>query len=212
MQGKYENNPINELANSIRTELNYHMLFKNELVDMRGYKELENILKLILINNGCKLSEDSNQYEYTYDIIKDEYQLCFITGMIGNDANEYYDFIIFHGMKILIIFIDYFNIIENIDKEDQMHDLKNAMGNSVYYDAIKKIVEVFYLTSEPNPGGLLTTAMCTTQRWNCSIIAIHTLNDYKDIDDNDVSDIPIEEVKRISEGNMQLQLYGIRVM
>ena len=116
--------------------------------------------------------------------------------------------------KILIIFIDYFNIItdDSIDKHDPLYELKIAMGNSIYYDAIKKIVEVFYLTSEPMPGGLLTTTMATTQRWNQAIIAINILNEFKPVDENDVSDISMSDIKKILNGKINLQLYGIRTI
>jgi hypothetical protein len=62
------------------------------------------------------------------------------------------------------------------------------------------------------PGGLLTTTMASIQRWNQSIIAIKILNIFKPVDENDVSDIPIEDIKNILEGNIELQLYGIRTM
>ena len=76
----------------------------------------------------------------------------------------------------------------------------------------KKIVEVFYLTFEGIHGGLLTTAMYTTRRWNGSIIAIHILDYFKSVDDNDVSDISMEDINKILDGNIKLQLYGIRNM
>ena len=117
-------------------------------------------------------------------------------------------------MKFLIVFIDYFNFIkkEDINENDPLYELKITIGNSIYYDAIKKIVEVFYLTSEPIPGGLLTTTMATTQRWNQAIIAINIINNFKPVDENDVSDIPMEDIKNILNGNIKLQLYGIRTM
>lgn len=208
MQGKYEENPIHELYLILRDIL--HMKNKSDVM----FNEIDDLFKLILLNNGCKIESNNTPHIYTTYIIKEEYNLCFITGMIGNDANEFYDFVIFNGMKILVIFLDYFNDISygTYNSQDPMVDLKIAMGNSVYYDAIKKIVEVFYLTSEPIPGGLLTTAMVTTQRWNQAIIAIHILNEYKPVDENDVSDIPMEDIRKILAGNIALQLYGIRTM
>lgn len=205
MTGKYDENPIYRL---------YEVLdWKFTDPEIESWDDLDNILKLILLNNGCKISTD-NQYQSMHNINFDDYRVCFITGMLGNDANEYYDFLIFNGMKILVIFIDYFNIIKSGDirEDDSLYELKIVMGNSVYYDAIKKIVEIFYLTSEPMPGGLLTTTMATIQRWNQAIIAIHILNKFKPVDENDVSDIPMKDVKKILENNIQLQLYGIRTI
>lgn len=207
MLGKYDENPIYNLYRLLNTALTSKLI---------GSSEIDPILKLILLNNGCKIYDDryNHVYQACYDIIPNEYKVCFIIGMTGNDANEYYDFLIFNGIKTLVVFLDYFRDISygTYNAQDPMVNLKIAMGNSVYYDAIKKIVEVFYLTSEPMPGGLLTTAMVTTQRWNQAIIAIHILNEFKPIDENDVCDIPMEDIKKILEGNIQLQLYGIRTM
>lgn len=213
MQGKYENNPVYELSNHMISTFKHYTKFKSDMPKKCGYDKLDDILKLILLNNGCKISENI-PYQYYYNIIPDEYRVYFVTGMIGNDANEYYDFLIFNGMKVLVIFVDYFNFIKDgdIDENDPLYSLKTTMGNSMYYDAIKKIIEIFYLTSEPIPGALLTTAMATTQRWNKSIIAIKILNEIKPVDENDVSDIPMEDIKNILNANSNLQLYGIRTM
>lgn len=205
MYAKYNESIILKLYKLLESGL----LGKN-LSDVR----IDDVLKAILLNNGCKTRPESIPFQTTYDLIPGEYKLCFVTNMIGNDANEYYDFLNFNGMKYLVIFLDYFNIIteESIDANDPMHGLKIAMGNSIYYDAIKKIVEIYYLTSEPVPHGLLTTVMATTQRWNQSIIAIHILNKFKPVDDNDVSDISVEDIKKILEGDVYAQLYGVRTM
>ena len=213
MKGKYNDSPIHNLCYRMHNEFEYYMTFKDEIYVERGYNEIDDLLMMILLNNGCK-SSDKKPHYLMINIIPNEYQICFITGMIGNDANEYYDFLIFNGMKVLVIFLDYFNNIidKYVDEDDPLYQLKISIGNSVYYDAIKKIVEVFYLTSEPMPGGLLTTSMATTQRWNQSIIAIDILNIFKPIDENDVSDIPIEDIEKILDGNIKLQLYGIRTM
>lgn len=213
MQGKYDDNPIYNLYCNLHDELIYYYDRNKSVLT---YDEIDPILNLILLNNGCKLPDNSNikPHQKYYDIIPNEYKVCFICGMIGNDTNEYYDFFVFNGIKTLVIFLDYFNDISYgvYNSQDPMLELKIAMGNSIYYDAIKKIVEVFYLTSEPTPSGLLTTVMAATQRWNQAIIAIHILNEFKNIDENDVSDIPMEDVIGILDGNIELQLYGIRTM
>lgn len=205
MQGKYDESPIYKLYTLLDKELT-----KKYTCNM----QIDKILKYILLNNGCKINEGYAQYQCIENIIPDEYSICFINGIIGNDVNEYYDFITFNGMKYLIVFKDYFKDISygTYNSQDPMLDLKIAMGNSVYYDAIKKIVEVFYLTSEPVPNGLLTTAMAATQRWNQAIIAIHILNQFKPVDENDIPDIPMDDINKILDGNITLQLYGIRTM
>lgn len=205
MRGKYDNNPIDTLFDTLKTNFT--------VTSRLNYNEIDPMLRYILLNNGCKESDGIMPIQKNIAIIED-YEVCFVMGMIGNDANEFYDFLVFNGKKFLIIFIDYFNFVkeEDLNKEDQMHELKVLMGNSVYYDAIKRIVEVFYLTSEPMPGGLLTTAMATTQRWNQAIIAIHIINYFKRVDENDVSDISMEDVNLILNGSTRLSLYGIRTM
>ena len=217
MQGKYEESPILNLYGNMYRELESYIMqfnYSDINIDRGYYRKLDEILKLILLNNGCKISQEKEQEQYFCDIIPNEYQICFVTGMIGNDANEYYDFLIFNGVKVLVIFIEYFNdiIVGEVDEDDELYNLKTAMGNSVYYDAIKRIVEVFYLTSEPMPRGLLTTTMATTQRWNQAIIAINILNEFKPVDENDVSDISMSDIKKILNGKINLQLYGIRTI
>lgn len=218
MQGKYENNPSYVLYDILSSSIEYAVNNKFIVNPDDGYDEIDNILKLILLNNGCKLAENEKHYQKIYSIMP-YYKVYIISGMLGNDVNEYYDFITFDGCKILVVFQDYFNIardyggyIEDNGDLSPEYYLKKSMGNSVYYDAIKKIVEVFYLTFEGSHAGLLTTAMYTTQRWNGSIIAIHILDYFKSVDENDVSDISMEDINKILEGNIKLQLYGIRNM
>jgi hypothetical protein len=222
MQGKYENNPIYKLYLHFYREMDLINIDRIAGKYISGFDEydcctfdkLDEVLKLILLNNGCKISDSNEPIQSIHTIIPDEYQICFITGMIGNDANEYYDFVIFNGMKILVVFLDYFNgmIDGNLDKNNPFYQIQLTMGNSVYYDAIKKIVEIFYLTSEPTPAGILTTAMATTHRWNQAIIAITILNNVKPVDEYDISDIPMEDVRKILDADIKLQLYGIRTM
>ncbi len=208
MKGKHGYNPIEVFYQELST------VFQKIYIGDNDYDQLDELLKLVLLNNGCKIDSNNNPQEIVRIIIPDEYEIRFITGMIGNDANEFYDFLVFNGKKVLIIFEDYFNFITNddINSDDAIISITGMMGNSIYYDALKKIVEVFYLTSEPIPGGLLTTTMNTTQRWNQVIIAIHILNYFKPVDDNDVSDIPIEDIEKIVNGNVKMQLYGIRTI
>lgn len=213
MIAKHKENPVYLLYDKLFEILKFNIENDNKEYN---YREIDRLTKNILLNNGCRIpSDNSEQYIVSTDtIIPNEYVVYFIKGMIGNNANEYYDFLISNGMKVLVIFLDYFDIVKNdsINNNDPLYELKINMGNSVYYDAIKRIVEVFYLTSEPIPSGLLTTAMATNQRWNQAIIAIHILNYFKPVDENDVSDIAMEDVKKILNTDIKLQLYGIRTM
>ena len=223
MVGKYKTNPVYKLYLNFSREMDLINIYKEPGKEVSGfdeyepccYEKLDGVLRLILLNNGCKISDDYAPLQSIHEIIEDEYRVCFITNMLGNDTHEYYDFVIFNDMKYLIIFTDYFNNIikeSDLNEDDPLYAFKLTMGNSVYYDAIKKIVEIFYLTSEPMPGGLLTTSMATTQRWNQAIIAINILNKFKPVDGNDVSDIPMADIENILEGNIEAKLYGIRAV
>lgn len=204
MEGNYEYNPIYKLYIALKTYFKY-----NHDNNTDEYCEIDQLLKLILLNNGCKSRPDIDIKQSIY-CMNNDYDIYFISGMIGNDINEFYDFIYFNGKKVLIIFIDFFDIKTNEEIKPNSPDF--IMGNSVYYDAIKKIVEVFYITSELNPSGILTSAMATTQKWNKSIIAIHVLNEFKKVDENDVCDISMDDINKILNGNINLLLYGIRVI
>lgn len=215
MIGKYDENPVYTLYHYLYLEINNFVNNDFSASEDSKYKNLDQIIRLILLNNGCKIASNTEVLQKIYPIIESEYNICFITGMLGNDITEYYDFFVFNGTKYLVVFIDYFKITEEINYDiadnDPSYKLKMAMGNSVYYDAIKKIVEVFYLTFEPMPSALLATTMATAHRWNPSIIAIHILDNFKQVDENDVSDMPLKDIRTIADGNIALQLYGIRV-
>ena len=207
MIGRYEESPIYKLYEALYNEFTMEENSDNK-------SSIDPLLKLLLINNGCKINEEVEPTQNNITIIPNKLEIYFIANMIGNDANEYYDFLIFNGKKIIVIFTDYFQFvtIKDLDPEDPMYELRMAIGNTIYYNAIKKIVEIFYLISEPMPGGLLTTTMVTTQRWNQAIIAANIINEFKPIDENDICDIPINEVKEMLNKDVRLQLYGIRAI
>lgn len=217
MRGKYDYDPIYKLYGNLLSEINLYVTNKSaDKITDYGYTGIDDLAKLILLNNGCKMTADEVVFQKIMPIIPDEYNMCFIYGMIGNDVTQYYDFFTFNGTKNLVIFVEYFNIMQASDDQDSDHEspshiLKTAMGNSVYYDAIKKIVEVFYSTFEPVTSNLLTTAMASTQRWNQAIVAIHILEHFKQVDENDVSDIPLEDIRKIATGATLLQFHGIRI-
>lgn len=216
MVGTYNENPIFNLYNYLLQSIKQAVDEKFNLTEKNDYTEIDSLLKAILLNNGCKIASDKVQYQKIYNI-QNNYDMYVISGMLGNEVNEYYDFLFFNGSKILVIFIDYFHIMEenrlvNYNEDDPEYYLKKVMGNSVYYDALKKIVEVFYMTTEPMINGLFHTSMGSNQRWNQYIIAIHILEHFKTVDENDVSDMPISDIRKIADGNIELQLYGIKVI
>lgn len=207
MQLKYGEDPVYRLYNALDNEI------KNKIICKAKCEPIDPILKYVIENNSCKIADNVPLTQSRYNLIDDnEYVIYFIYGALGNDAIEYYDFTIMNGTKILIIFIDYFNIKTSLpDGDDPSSILAREMGNSVYYDAIKKIVEIFYLTAFPISNGLQATSIMNTMRWNQAIIAIHILNKYLPVTTRDAVDMPMEQIKDILRNNLSLQLYGIRV-
>lgn len=173
---------------------------------------VDELLKCLLLNNGC-MEADGN-FQLIYDMTED-YKVHIITGMKGNKANDFFDFIMFNGTKNLIVFIDYFKDIlttSDINNTKDENNLDLLMGNSFAIDALMKIVDVFYATYSPALNILNTTVMGMTQRKNSAIIAIHLLEKYKPVDDNDMTVMPLSEIREIAEGNVITQLYGIKSM
>lgn len=208
MKSKYETEPI-------------YLLYE-ALSKMKGdiSEDMDELTYRILMNNGCSAS--GNIKQMICEIVKDEYNVVLIKGMLGNKSNEFYDYIEFGGIKSLIIFADYFEFvtqqeIDNYTYEDRQKPevaLKINMGNSTYYSAIEKIVDIFYLTFSPISNGLLTTAVGTNQRYNRSIIAATIINEYKPIDENDIDDTPLKYMQDVVANKhlLYLKLIGYRSM
>ena len=112
------------------------------------------------------------------------------------------------GRKTLVL------VIAKIRKKYTLKALLNytKLAKSTYYDALKNIVEIFYVTHYNICNAILRTSFANTMRWNKIIIAINILNSIKTIDDNDVTDVDPEIIKDIISSNINLSLYGIRVM
>lgn len=173
---------------------------------------VDELLKCLLLNNGCMEADGS--FQLIYDMTED-YKIHIITGMKGNKANDFFDFVMFNGTKNLIVFIDYFKDILttfDVNNAKDENNLDLLMGNSFAIDAIMKIVDVFYATYSPALNILNTTVMGMTQRKNSAIIAIHLLEKYKPVDENDMTVMPLSEIREIAQGQIITQLYGIKNM
>ena len=222
MNGILDYDPGYRLYEILEDGLNFLFTFKNNVPEADKNKPvpkfrtrqlaIDHLLECLLLNNGCAGSDGA--FQLIYDVAED-YKVHIITGMKGNKANDFFDFVMFNGTKNLIVFIDYFKDILTASKVNNIKDENNLdflMGNSFAIDAIMKIVDVFYATYSPALNILNTTVMGMTQRKNGAIIAIHLLEKYKSVDENDIAVMPIQEIREIAEGNVITQLYGIKSM
>lgn len=220
MKTKYDYNPLELFSNTLYDALSEFILKPTVM----NYVSVEPLLKTILLNNGCAFTDRA--IEKMVEITSD-YTLCFIIGAKGNEVNECYDFIELYGMQYLVIFLDSFKgiktgnaVIPDKDKlspdEVVSYGLNTLMGNSAYFDDIKKIVDIFTLTMY-NPAiqtqSLQATSAAGNYRWAGAIIAGKILNSFRPLTENDVSGISLEELMKIINSNMGLGfiLSGIRV-
>lgn len=210
MKGVFNNNPLLELYEVLRAYIGF-----GENSSIRSLNNEDAILKLILENNGCAFS-DGARYRFKELAYTPNYTLYFIYGAKGNSVNEFYDYIEIYGMKNLIIFMDYFedlnksyNPSNDIDK-----NLQELMGNSIYFDAIKKIVDV-YISTTTNAAELMgsesTTAASNMYRFAGLLIAAKIIDDTIGLTENDVSTIRYEDLRKMLNRPFEIVLLGIRV-
>jgi len=179
--------------------------------DYSAFTDMDPIIISVLQNNLCKFDPNNKPKQLDFILKEDEYIVTFTTNCIGNDTLEFYDFIHMNGTDIFVIFLDYFNIKQNVPEgDDPASILARQMGNSVYYDAIKKLVEIFYVTTCNISNILQGSVLMNALRWNKAIVAIHILNMFKRVDENDVSDMSVDTINEILSKGIDLQLYGIR--
>ena len=173
-------------------------------------------LKLILQNNGCLFS-DNCVYTHKFLDYTSNYGICFIYGAMGNHVNEYFDYIEFYGMKYIVIFMDYFKDfgVKKEPTDDEVNNtLNELMGNSVYFDAIKKIVDVFiYTTVNPSlmNSFLSTTSAASNYRYMGIFIAAKIIDEKCGLTENDISIMDYTELKEtIDTMSMDLLMIGVR--
>ena len=168
----------------------------------------EAVMKLILENNGCAFTDKSIVQLSTLKSTPN-YILGFICDAKANEVNNYYDYIEFFGTKYLIIFMDYF---ENFFKSEQ----PKIIGRSVYFDAIKKIVDVFISTTTSAAelmGSLSTTAASNMYRFAGVFIASLIIDELVGLNEDDVSMIAYDDLKdMITNISPQLLLLGVKYL
>ena len=217
MYAKYDYNPIYKLYESLEKEITGY--FDNTKRDFL-YKKMDPILKAILQNNGCGFIQESENMIPTCKfstIIPDEFYMVYIKGGKANDVNEFWDYVEMMGCRYLIVFLDYFEDIQFDGKEYQNEIEKNladAVGNSVYFDAIAKLVDVFISLCNPLAGtqAFAATAYSASCRYAPYIIAGSIVNRFKRITEDDISGIDLSALKGYIDGDINLILCGIRML
>ena len=210
MVASTEKMPLFELYEVILEEFKWFKNNKNEAWFPYTGKDIndEAVMKLMLENNGCAFTDKSIIHLSTLKSTPN-YILGFIWDAKANEVNNYYDYIEFFGTKYLIIFMDYF---ENFFKPEQ----PEIIGRSVYFDAIKKIVDVFISTTTSAAelmGSLSTTAASNMYRFAGVFIASLIIDELVGLNEDDVSMIAYNDLKdMITNISPQLLLLGVKYL
>lgn len=174
---------------------------------------------LILYHNGCAFSDDAVFTRYRFGVDKlnsiRDYAILYVYGAKGNEVNEFYDYIEFYGMKYLVIFMDYFKDYHKPRVKQEDDPLEFAIGKSIYYDAIKKLVEIVLATTvsmaEFNSPALAATSAATNYRFAPTIIAALILHNTIGFEPEDVSDINYDNLLGyITSTTPEILLAGVR--
>ena len=204
-----DENPLLEVYEVLRNAIN-----KDSKITKYDISN-EPILKVILENNGCGFRENCKYSQVFLKNTKD-YGIYFLYDAAANKANDFYDYIEFFGMKYLIVFMDYFNdLFSDKKSEDEIeNNLNEWIGNSVYVDAIKKIVDVYISTSTSAAelmGSLSSTAASSSYRFAGIFIAAKIIDELVGLTENDVDTINYKDLRRmLDEIPFQLLLLGIK--
>ena len=210
MVASTEKMPLFELYEAILEEFKWFKNNKDEVWFPYVGKDLndEAVMKLILENNGCAFKDKSIVHLSTLKSTPN-YRVGFMLDAKANEVNNYYDYIEFFGTKYLIIFMDYF---ENFFKSEQ----PKIIGRSVYFDAIKKIVDVFISTTTSAAelmGSLSTTAASNMYRFAGVFIASLIIDELVGLNEDDVSMIAYDDLKdMITNISPQLLLLGVKYL
>ena len=210
MVASTEKMPLFELYEVILEEFKWFKNNKDEVWFPYIGKDIndEAVMKLILENNGCAFTDKSFIHLATLKSVPN-YVLGFMWDAQGNAVNNYYDYIEFFGTKYLIIFMDYF---ENFFKPEQ----PEIIGRSVYFDAIKKIVDVFISTTTSAAelmGSLSTTAASNMYRFAGVFIASLIIDELVGLNEDDASMIAYNDLKdMITNISPQLLLLGVKYL
>lgn len=197
---KYDENPLIEFKDTLKEEI-------QNLLDgsyKTKYNNIDSLVKLILMNNGCGFKEES--YGYIKSIMDNSYYIYFIIGGEGNTINKIYDYIDINGMNYLVIFLDNFIGINSEDDD-------NIFGKSNYFDNITKLVNIFILSiSNPSifTNTFSTTSIGKNYRNAPYIIAASIIKDINgEISENSVYGYSYDKLMDILNNNVKFALYGI---
>ena len=178
-------------------------------------KEIDPLLFKILVSNSCPVSNTNKPKTLSFDVIDEELKIIFVENMMGNAASEYMDFIDIFGTKYIIIFIDYFDEIQDNKTEDD--GIEDVLGNFNYIAAIAYIVKFIIILINPITDDLSMT-YCAGNRYYKApiIIATKIINDISPIDPEIdlpvVMEVPWNELKPIiteEKVNIELSLIGV---
>ena len=171
---------------------------------------------MILMNNGCRLAEDVELIYVTLD--QSPIDVIFIQHGLGNETNEFFDYIEYADSKAMVVFLDYFHKIRRdgdpMPEDPYQKSYIDLYGNSECYDAIKRITDIFIsLVTLPavHMNLLSATAASNMYRWNSSIIAASIIDKIKPLEDVDVTDMSLDVANRLIT-NVETRLKGIRIL
>lgn len=208
MIGIYDNNPYQELYDVLYDYI--HNYINNDLSD---YNEIDNLVKLILINNGCEISNKTIGKSTT--IMDNNYGLYFIINGFGNKINQSYDLIEINGMVYLVIFLDYFKDInyEYTGNDPIKISEQKLMGRYNFYNELVKIVQAYIDSTHHSAydnNKLNTTSIGNIYRNIPILIAGNIIyNICGKLTENDVENDYEFINDIISNGLFKLSLYGI---
>lgn len=194
--------------------IKFQNVLENRLFSKNGIDAKEDdIIHHALANNGCSFSDNVSS---TTEKITDNIYLYFIYGAKGNEFSESYDYISAYGVSYIIIFADYYNDIktelitetDNMSIEDQANYF---MGNSVYFNSICNITDLFIrlLSNVKSPSGTIQEKINISAP---SIIAGSIINKIRPLQENDCdgSLIPYDKLLVIiNYDKLRLALLGI---
>lgn len=187
-------NPLNELYTVLHENIKHDSNYETKSIDN------EPILKLMLANNGCGFTENC-VYRQSFLENTANYGIYYLFGAQANEANGFFDYIEFFGMKYLIIFMDYFKDFytqPELTDDEVENTLNRLMGKSIYFDALKKIVDVYISTTVPAAelmGSLSSTSASLNYRYAGVFIAAKILDDEVGLTEDDVSCISYDDIR-----------------
>lgn len=208
MIGKYDVNPLEQFEKILDKAMDEYIGGSY----VHESNKIDQIAKLILLNNGCSFTDES--YQLVYKTVYDNISIMCIFGAKGNNVNVCYDVFEFNGLTYFVIFMDCFEGLDKPLDADNEFDrkAKEFMGYSDYFDTIVNITNKFIaLTAIPTvlQNGMSTTAIADNYRFVPIIIAGKLLSRYHELTENDIYGTELDYLKELV-GKYPLTLYGIR--